>query len=223
MLRFLFQNIWNKGVITTSLSYVVILIFELNHILDFSDYRVDGPQCALKFGTMNKLRGFISWMSTRMKNKFELYAEHLIALTYEEFNDFRQEDMIRMSSVPTSPPPVPTTPMTTFTGCTKGHATSESQIAVNNFRRGTKRDASAFSVFKNDLYYDTFQRSFMATSKVQGLYGVADPDFAPDDGDQYDKQLFNEKTMYGDQYDKQLFNEKTIFYLLCFGYFPPTW
>ena len=58
-------------------------------------------------------------MSTRMKgNTFELYAEHLLPLTYEEFNDFRQEDMIRMSSVPTSPPPGPTTPMTTFTGHT---------------------------------------------------------------------------------------------------------
>ena len=64
--------------------------FKLNHIYDFSDYRVDGQECALKFGTMNKLRWFISWMSTRMKETtFELYAEHLFALTCEEFNDFR--------------------------------------------------------------------------------------------------------------------------------------
>ena len=55
---------------------------ELDHIHDFSDYRVDGMKCALKFGTMNKLRLFISWMSTRMKDTtFELYAEHLLALT----------------------------------------------------------------------------------------------------------------------------------------------
>ena len=33
----------------------------------------------------------------------------------------------------------------------------------------------------------------MATIKAQGLYGVADRDFDPDDGDQYDKQLFIEK------------------------------
>ena len=55
---------------------------ELDNIHDFSDYRVDGQKCALKFGTMNKLRLFISWMSTRMKGiSFELYAEHLLALT----------------------------------------------------------------------------------------------------------------------------------------------
>ena len=64
--------------------------FELNHINDFSDYRVDGVICALKFGMMNKLWWFISWTSTRIKDiTFELYAKHFLALTYEEFNEFR--------------------------------------------------------------------------------------------------------------------------------------
>ena len=134
---------------------------------------------------------FISWMSTRMRGTtFELYAEHLLALTHEQYNDFRQEEMIKMSA-PVSPLPGPTTHMTTCTGHTKGSTTSESQIALKNFRKGTKRNASAFPIFKNDLSYDTFQRSFLATIKAQRLYDVADPDFDPDDGDQYDKQLFN--------------------------------
>ena len=91
-------------------------LFELNHTLYFSDYRVDGQNCALKFGIMNKLKLFISWMSTRMREATsELYAEHLLALTHEQFNDFRQEVMIRMSSVPTASPPGPTTPMTPLT------------------------------------------------------------------------------------------------------------
>ena len=37
-----------------------------------------------------------------------------------------------------SPPPGPTTPMTTLSGYTKGIATSESQAALNNFRKGAK-------------------------------------------------------------------------------------
>ena len=45
----------------------------------------------------------------------------------------------------------------------------------------------------------------MATIKAQELYDVSDPDFDPDDGDQYDKQLFNEK--------QSLF---TLFWLLPF-------
>ena len=36
---------------------------------------------------------------------------------------------------------------------------------------------------------------FSATPiKAQGLYDVADPDFGPDDGYQYDRQRFNEKS-----------------------------
>ena len=125
---------------------------ELDHIHDFSDYRVDGLECALKFGTMNKLRLFISWMSTRMKDTtFELCNEHLHTITHEQYNDFRQEDMIRMTSGSTSPQPEPTTPMTTFTGHTKGSIASESQVSLNNFKKGIKRDASAYPIFKNDL------------------------------------------------------------------------
>ena len=48
----------------------------------------------------------------------------------------------------------------------------------------------------NDLYYDTFQRSFLAAMKAQGLYDVADPDFEPYDGAQYDQQLFEEKQSF---------------------------
>ena len=70
-------------------------------------------KCAMKFGTMIKHRLFISWMSTMMKDTtHELYAEHLLALTNEQYNDFMQENKIRMTSGPTSPPPEPTTPMT---------------------------------------------------------------------------------------------------------------
>ena len=36
----------------------------------------------------------------------------------------------------------------------------------------------------------------MEIIKAQGLYDVAHPDFDPDNGDQYDKQLFEEKESY---------------------------
>ena len=95
-----------------------------------------------------------------------------------------------------SPPPGPTTPMTTLSEYTRGNVTSESQGALNNFKKGTKRDASACPIFKNDLYYDTFQRFFLAAIKAQGLYDSADPDFDPYDGDWYNQQLFEEKQSF---------------------------
>ena len=43
-----------------------------------------------------------------------------------------------------SSPCGPITPMTTLFGYTKGTITSECQAALNRFKKGTKRDASAF-------------------------------------------------------------------------------
>ena len=81
-------------------------------------------------------------------------------------------------------------------GHTQGITASESQVRLNNFKKGTKRDTSAIPIFKNDLYYDSFQRTFLATIKAQGSFEVADPVFDPDDGDQDEKQLFLEKQSF---------------------------
>ena len=77
-----------------------------------------------------------------------------------------------------------------FSGESKHQTPSESQTALNNFKNGTKWDASVYPIFKNDKYYDTFQRSFLANLKAQGLYNVADPDHDPENGDTYEKELF---------------------------------
>ena len=75
----------------------------------------------MKFGTMNKVKLFIKCMSTKMKDfTFKLSADHLLFLSYEEFNVFRQADMMSMGSNPKSSPPCPTTPMTSLTSHTPG-------------------------------------------------------------------------------------------------------
>ena len=76
----------------------------------------------------------------------------------------------------------------------KHQSPSESQTALNNFKKGTKRDASIYPIFKNDKYYDTFQRSFLASLKAQGLYDVAEPDHDPENGDIYEKELFKKES-----------------------------
>ena len=65
----------------------------------------------------------------------------------------------------------------------------------------------SYPIFKNDLCYDTFQRSFLATIKAQGLYCVADPDFDPYDGGQYDQQLFQGKHSFYIVYCLLLFRQ----------------
>ena len=69
---------------------------------------------------------------------------------------------------------------------------SESYIGHTNFKRGIKRDASAYTIFKNERYYNTFIRHFKATAKAQGLSTLMDPNFTPR-SDEYEQQLFQEQ------------------------------
>ena len=58
------------------------LLFELDHIHDYSDYIVNGQHCALKFSTMSKLKLLISLMQTmNPENAFQLSSQFLISLT----------------------------------------------------------------------------------------------------------------------------------------------
>ena len=69
---------------------------------------------------------------------------------------------------------------------------SESYITLTNFKKGIKRDASAYPIFKNKRYYNTFICHFKATAKAQGLSTLMDPNFTPG-SDEYGQQLFQEQ------------------------------
>ena len=69
---------------------------------------------------------------------------------------------------------------------------SESYITLTNFKKGIKRDASAYPIFKNERYYNTFIRHFKATAKAQGLNSLMDPNFTPG-SDEHEQQLFEEQ------------------------------
>ena len=69
---------------------------------------------------------------------------------------------------------------------------SESYITLTNFKKGIKRDTSAYPIFKNERYYNTFIHHFKATAKAQGLNTLMDPNFTPG-SDEYEQQLFQEQ------------------------------
>ena len=88
---------------------------------------------------MHKIEMFIKWMSEKMNDDiYILHDEFLTSLTREQFINFRHEDIKLMSN--SRPSHIePHTSMTTFTGHTTSTETSESQTALNSFKRGTKR------------------------------------------------------------------------------------
>ena len=70
--------------------------------------------------------------------------------------------------------------------------TSESYITLTNFKKGVKRDASAYHILKNEWYYNTCIRHFKATAKAQGLNTLMDPNFTPG-SDEFEQQPFQEQ------------------------------
>ena len=159
-----------------------------------TEYKWKGKTNHLSPIVARKLKCFIKWM-THEERPYELHDDFLATLTRDSYLKFRHLDTQSFSSSPSSHHE-PSKFKTSFQGEFKHQTTSESQTALNHFKKGTKRDASVYPIFKNDKYYDTFQRSFLANLKAQGLYDVADPDHDPESGDIYEQELFKGKQSF---------------------------
>ena len=153
-----------------------------------------GKMNHLSANVAQKLKCFVKWM-THEDRPYELHDDFLATLTRDSYLKFRHMDTQSFSALSPSHHE-PYKLKTSFSGESKHQTPSESQTALNNFKKGTKRDASVYPIFKNDKYYDTFQRSFLANLKAQGLYDDADPDHDPENGDIYEKELFKGKQSF---------------------------
>ena len=163
---------------------------EPEYVHECEEYKWNGAKEFISPNIALKGKNFIQWMN--MKDDIYILHHHfLISLTRGDNLEFRKMDIEPMPNTRSSYSEPPK-PMTTFSVYPKPTTISGSQTAFNNFKKCTKRDASAYPIFNKDLYYNTFQRSFSSIIKAQGLYDVADTDYNPDDGDQYDKELFKE-------------------------------
>ena len=158
------------------------------------EYKWKGKITYLSANVAQKLKSFVKWMAHE-KRPHDLHDDFQASLTREKYLKFR---LLYTQSLPTLPPShhEPQQRLTSFPSEFKQTTQSESNTALNNFKKGTKRDASVYPIFKNDKYYDTFQRSFLAHLKAQGLYDVADPDHDPESGDIYEQELFQGKQSF---------------------------
>ena len=159
-----------------------------------AEYKWKGKMNRISANVAQKLKSFVKWMAHEKRPQY-LHDDYLATLTSENYFQFR---LLYTQSPPTLPPSYHEPPqlMTSFPSEFKQTTQSESKTALNNFKKGTKRDASVYPIFKNDKYYDTFQRSFLANLKAQGLYDVADPDHDPESGDIYEQELFQGKQSF---------------------------
>ena len=128
-----------------------------------TEYKVKGKMNHISPNVAQKLKGFVRWM-THEERPYELHDGFLATLTRESYLKFRHLDTQPLSTLPPSHHESQQH-MTSFPSEPKQPTQSESKIALNNFKKGTKRDASVYPIFKNDKNYDTFQRSFWQISK----------------------------------------------------------
>ena len=161
-----------------------------------TEYKWKGKMNHISPNVAQKVKSFVEWM--KYEEGFpELNDDFLFTLTRERFINFRKQQ-IKNEPLSTLPPSHHESQQhrTSSPSELKQPTQSESKIALNNFKKGTKRDASVYPIFKNDKYYDTFQRSFLANLKAQDLYDVADPDYDPESGDFYEQELFQGKQSF---------------------------
>ena len=110
-----------------------------------TEYKWKGKTNHLSPIVAQKLKCFIKWM-THEDRPYELHEDFLATLTRDSYLKFRHMDTQSFSASSPSHHE-PSKLKTSFPGEFKHQTTSESQSALNNFKKGTKRDASVYPIF----------------------------------------------------------------------------
>ena len=170
---------------------VIAQNFRKPHALedDLQFIREDKP-CYIQSNVMISLSLMITYIkhlrySAKTKYFGSFYYIQIDPQDYDEWRTTPPEEEVHFQTP--SKLGSPATPRSMATS-----VASESYITLTNFKKGIKRDASAYPIFKNERYYNTFIRHFKATAKAQGLNSLMDPNFTPG-SDEYEQQLFQDQ------------------------------
>ena len=184
-------NDWMKHRGIPNVHEVIAQNFRKPHALedDLQFIREDKP-CYIQSNVMISLSFMITYIkhlrySAKTKYFGPFYYIQIDPQDYDEWRTTPPEEEVHFQTP--SKLGSPATPRSMATSMA-----SESYITLSNFKKGIKRDASAYPIFKNERYYNTFIRHFKATAKAQGLNSLMDPNFTPG-SDEYEQQLFQDQ------------------------------
>ena len=184
-------NDWMKHRGIPNVHEVIAKNFRKPHALedDLQFIREDKP-CYIQSNVMISLFLMITYIkhlrySAKTKYFGPFYYIQIDPQDYDEWRTTPPEEEVHFQTP--SKLGSPATPRSMATS-----VASESYITLSNFKKGIKRDASAYPIFKNERYYNTFIRHFKATAKAQGLNSLMDPNFTPG-SDEYEQQLFQDQ------------------------------
>jgi hypothetical protein len=132
------------------------------------------------------LRHFLHWQASLERQKGSpLENSELVALTSGDFILYRRSALGQVSNVPATTSPSLNNQLST---------SAKAQSAVDEFKRGVKRDKTHYPILKDDRYWDNFYRSFVVTAVSHNVEKVLDPSYAPTDPSE--KSLFEEQKKF---------------------------
>jgi hypothetical protein len=132
------------------------------------------------------LRHFLRWQASLERQKGSpLENSELVALTSGDFILYRRSALGQVSNVPATISPSLNNQLSTST---------KARSAVDEFKRGVKRDKTHYPILKDDRYWDNFYRSFVVTAVSHNVEKVLDPSYAPTDPSE--KSLFEEQKKF---------------------------
>ncbi|KAL7580431.1 hypothetical protein ACA910_004452 [Epithemia clementina (nom. ined.)] len=154
--------------------------------------------------TIQKLKRISCWaLEQECKYKTPLSTAEWMIFTRDDYNDRRTTtpSLNTTFGTPVSTTgrgpyvsPMQNTPHTPGSGTSS--ATSASFLDLSTFRKGTKRDATANEIFKDEHYFDAFWQVFKSTAKAQGFGNVLYFSYQPPVGDLHADQLFGEQKIF---------------------------
>ena len=184
-------NGWMKHQGIPNVHEVIAQYVRKPHALeDNLKFITQGKPCYIQSNVMISLSLMITYIkhlrySPKTKYFGSFYYIQIDPLDYDEWCTTPPEEEVQFQTP--SKLGSPATPRSMATS-----EASESYITLTNFKMGIKGDASAYPIFKNERYYNTFIRHFKATAKAQGLNSLMDPNFTPG-SDEYEQQLFQKQ------------------------------
>ena len=142
-----------------------------------TEYKWKGKMNHLSPNVAQKLKSFVKWM-THEDRPYELHDDFLATLTRDSYLKFRYMDTQSFSaSSPSHHEPYKL--KTSFSGESKHQRPSESQTALNNFKKGTKRDASALPKFLTHHNCDDLDPTDTPSAVPTALQAPSDDTYNP--------------------------------------------
>ena len=162
--------------------YLTIDDFYDNSYNDPGKFDTEGPATEYKWkGKMNhlspivaqKLKCFVKWMAHEDR-PYELHDDFLATLTRDNYLQFRHMDSQSFKSFSTSSPShhEPSKLKTSFSGKSKHQTPSESQTALNNYKKGYQRRAflSQQEEVSDDDEYANAEKQIFTDPKPEAHY-----------------------------------------------------